>query len=50
MSGNDHAGDVLLAELQTAGLLFVSRQAFQIAYLCVAKNLNTFAREISEKA
>jgi hypothetical protein len=50
MSGNDHAGDVLLAKLQTAGLLFVGRQAFQIAYLRVSKNLDTFAREISEKS
>ena len=50
MSGYDHAGDMLLAELQTASLLFVGRQAFQIAYLRVAKNLNTFAREISEKS
>jgi hypothetical protein len=50
MSRYDHARDVLLAKLQAARLLFVGWQAFQIAYLRVAKDLNTFACEISEKA
>ena len=50
MSGNDHARDMLLAELQATSLLFIGLQAFQIAYLRVAKDLNTFAREISEKS
>ena len=38
-----------MAELHTASLLFLGRQAFQIANLCVSKNLNTFPCEIGEK-
>jgi hypothetical protein len=49
MSGDNHARDVLLAELQTTSLLLVEGQTFQIAYLCISKNLNTFTCEISKK-
>jgi len=50
MAGNDDAGDMLLAKLQTAGLLLGFRQALQIASLGIAKDLNTFSRKIGKKS
>ena len=49
MSRNDHARNMLLAELHATALLLVGRQAFQVAYLGVSKDLNAFACEIGEK-
>jgi hypothetical protein len=49
MSGNNHAGDLLFAQLQAPGFLFGLRQAFLVARLGISKDLNTFTREIGKK-
>ena len=49
MAGDDHARDMLFAELQTTGLLFGFRQTLQIARFRISKDLNTFTRKIGKK-